>query len=85
MRHHFLAQAVDQSFAQDLAAKAGGAVTISDGKSALLSAGNEAEQANLKVAIGREQQPLVEGDHNIDCRIEGFGGMRLKSEFVKKS
>jgi protein PhnA len=28
---------------------------------------------------------LIEGDHNIDCRIEGFGGMRLKSEFVKKS
>ena len=58
----FLAQAVDQSFAQDLAAKAGGAVTISDGKSALLSGGNEAEQANLKTAIGREQQALVEGE-----------------------
>ena len=28
---------------------------------------------------------LVEGDHNIDCKIEGFGGMKLKSEFVKKS
>ncbi len=28
---------------------------------------------------------LVEGDHNIDCRIEGFGGMSLKSEFVKKA
>jgi protein PhnA len=28
---------------------------------------------------------LVDGDHNIDCRIDGFGGMRLKSEFVKKS
>ena len=27
---------------------------------------------------------LVEGDHNIDCRIEGFGGMKLKSEFVRK-
>jgi protein PhnA len=27
---------------------------------------------------------LVEGDHNIDCRIEGFGGMKLKSAFVKK-
>jgi protein PhnA len=27
---------------------------------------------------------LVEGDHNIDCRIEGFGAMMLKSEFVKK-
>ena len=27
---------------------------------------------------------LVEGDHNIDCRIDGFGAMQLKSEFVKK-
>jgi protein PhnA len=28
---------------------------------------------------------LVEGDHNIDCRIEGIGEMKLKSEFVKKA
>ncbi|MEQ6207491.1 zinc ribbon domain-containing protein YjdM [Enterococcus mundtii] len=28
---------------------------------------------------------LVEGDHNIDCKIEGFGPMKLKSEFVKKN
>jgi protein PhnA len=28
---------------------------------------------------------LVDGDHNIDCKIEGFGGMKLKSEFVKKA
>lgn len=28
---------------------------------------------------------LVEGDHDIDCRIEGFGAMKLKSEFVKKA
>lgn len=28
---------------------------------------------------------LVEGDHNIDCKIEGFGSMGLKSEFVKKA
>ncbi|MCL7987323.1 zinc ribbon domain-containing protein YjdM [Sphingobacterium sp. lm-10] len=28
---------------------------------------------------------LVDGDHNIDCKIEGFGAMALKSEFVKKS
>jgi len=27
----------------------------------------------------------VEGDHNIDCRIPGFGAMKLKSEFVRKS
>lgn len=27
---------------------------------------------------------LKEGDHNIDCKIEGFGAMALKSEFVKR-
>ncbi len=27
---------------------------------------------------------LVDEDHDIDCRIEGFGAMKLKSEFVKK-
>ena len=25
-----------------------------------------------------------ESDHNIDCKVEGFGGMALKSEFLKK-
>ena len=28
---------------------------------------------------------LVDSDHNIDCKIEGFGAMALKSEFVKKA
>lgn len=27
---------------------------------------------------------LVDGDHDIDCKIEGVGAMGLKSEFVKK-
>ncbi|TNE78497.1 MAG: alkylphosphonate utilization protein [Bacteroidetes bacterium] len=28
---------------------------------------------------------LTNGDHNIDCKIDGFGAMGLKSEFVKKA
>ena len=28
---------------------------------------------------------LTEGDHNIDCKIDGFGAMGLKSEFVRKA
>lgn len=28
---------------------------------------------------------LTDGDHNIDCRIEGYGSMALKSEFVRKA
>jgi protein PhnA len=28
---------------------------------------------------------LTEGDHNIDCKIDGLGAMALKSEFVRKA
>ncbi|MGL5054604.1 MAG: zinc ribbon domain-containing protein YjdM, partial [Fusobacteriaceae bacterium] len=27
---------------------------------------------------------LVDGDHDIDCKIDGIGAMKLKSEFVRK-
>ena len=39
----------------------------------------------LKVGTKVKNIRLVEGDHNIDCKIEGFGAMALKSEFVKKA
>lgn len=39
----------------------------------------------LKVGTRVKNIRLVEGDHNIDCKIDGFGAMQLKSEFVKKS
>ncbi len=38
----------------------------------------------LKMGTKVKNIRLVEGDHNIDCKIEGFGAMSLKSEFVKK-
>jgi protein PhnA len=39
----------------------------------------------LKVGTRVKNIRLVDGDHNIDCKIDGFGSMALKSEFVKKS
>ena len=39
----------------------------------------------LKVGTRVKNIRLVAGDHNIDCRIDGFGAMQLKSEFVKKA
>lgn len=38
-------------------------------------------KVGTKVKINR----LVQGDHDIDCKIDGFGAMMLKSEFVKKA
>lgn len=39
----------------------------------------------VKVGTKVRNIRLVEGDHDIDCRIEGIGAMKLKSEFVKKA
>ena len=39
----------------------------------------------VKVGTKVKNIRLVDGDHDIDCRIEGIGAMKLKSEFVKKA
>ena len=39
----------------------------------------------LKAGTKVKNIKLVDGDHNIDCKIDGFGAMSLKSEFVKKA
>ena len=43
--------------------------------------------SSLVVKVGTKVKNirLVEGDHNIDCKIDGIGPMKLKSEFVKKA
>ena len=38
----------------------------------------------VKVGTKVKNIRLVEGDHDIDCKIDGIGAMKLKSEFVKK-
>lgn len=41
--------------------------------------------STLKAGTKVKNIRLVDGDHDIDCRIDGFGAMKLKSEFVKKA
>jgi len=41
--------------------------------------------AVVKVGTKIRNIRLVEGDHNIDCKVDGVGQMSLKSEFVKKA
>ncbi|CAB1370707.1 zinc ribbon domain-containing protein YjdM [Denitratisoma oestradiolicum] len=38
----------------------------------------------VKVGTKVKNIRLVDGDHDIDCKIDGIGAMQLKSEFVKK-
>jgi protein PhnA len=43
--------------------------------------------SSLVVKVGTKVKNirLIEGDHDIDCKIDGIGAMQLKSEFVKKA
>jgi protein PhnA len=41
--------------------------------------------SSVKVGTKVKNIRLVDGDHDIDCKIDGFGAMQLKSEFVRKA
>lgn len=60
---------------------------LSDGDSVTVIKDLKVKGSSLVVKVGTKVKNirLVEGDHDIDCKIEGFGAMQLKSEFVKKS
>ncbi|MGA5691948.1 zinc ribbon domain-containing protein YjdM [Cytobacillus pseudoceanisediminis] len=38
----------------------------------------------IKIGTKVKNIRIVDGDHDIECKIDGFGAMKLKSEFVKK-
>ncbi len=59
---------------------------LQDGDSVTVIKDLKVKGSSLVVKIGTKVKNirLVEGDHDIDCKIDGIGAMKLKSEFVKK-
>jgi protein PhnA len=60
---------------------------LQDGDSVTVIKDLKVKGASSSVKVGTKVKNirLCDGDHNIDCKIDGFGAMKLKSEFVKKS
>ncbi|SFL98428.1 phosphonoacetate hydrolase [Paenibacillus sp. 1_12] len=60
--------------------------TLQDGDTVSVIKDLKVKGSSLVVKIGTRVKNirLVDGDHDIDCKIDGFGAMKLKSEFVKK-
>mgnify|MGYP006368005261 FL=1 len=60
---------------------------LQDGDSVTVIKDLKVKGSSLVVKVGTKVKNirLVEGDHNIDCKIDGIGPMKLKSEFVKKA
>lgn len=61
--------------------------TLQDGDAVTIIKDLKVKGSSSVVKVGTKVKNirLVAGDHNIDCKIEGIGPMKLKSEFVKKA
>ena len=59
---------------------------LADGDTVTVIKDLKVKGSSLVVKVGTKVKNirLIEGDHDIDCKIDGIGAMKLKSEFVKK-
>ena len=59
---------------------------LADGDTVTVIKDLKVKGSSLVVKVGTKVRGirLVEGDHDIDCKIPGIGQMGLKSQFVKK-
>jgi protein PhnA len=59
---------------------------IEDGDTVTVIKDLKVKGSSLVVKVGTKVKNirLVDGDHDIDCKIDGVGAMKLKSQFVKK-
>lgn len=59
---------------------------LNDGDTITVIKDLKVKGSSLVVKVGTKVKNirLVDGDHDIDCKIDGIGAMKLKSEFVKK-
>jgi protein PhnA len=60
---------------------------LQDGDTVTVIKDLKVKGSSLVVKVGTKVKNirLVDGDHDIDCKIDGIGAMKLKSEFVKKN
>jgi protein PhnA len=85
--HEWSKAAVAESSEESLVVKDAHGSVLHDGDSVTVIKDLKVKGSSSVVKVGTKVKNirLVEGDHNIDCKIDGIGPMKLKSEFVKKA
>ena len=83
---HEWTQSADDSASADTVVKDANGNVLQDGDSitVIKDLKVKGSSAVVKTGIKIKNIRLCDGDHNIDCKIDGIGAMKLKSEFVKK-
>ena len=85
----------DAEEAKEIAAAVAEGLLVKDSNGTILAHGDNViiiknlpvKGVSLPIKAGTKVKNirLTTGDHNIDCKIDGFGAMALKSEFVRKA
>lgn len=85
--HEWPQHAVDEISSDARVVKDANGNLLSDGDSVTVIKDLKIKGSSSVVKVGTKVKNirLVDGDHNIDCRIDGIGAMKLKSEFVRKA
>ena len=85
--HEWAIGAVAESGEQQRVVRDAYGNVLNDGDSVTVVKDLKIKGSSTVVKVGTKVRNirLVEGDHDIDCKIDGIGAMQLKSEFVKKS
>lgn len=85
--HEWTAGSEAESHDDGIVAKDANGNILNDGDTVTVIKDLKVKGASSSIKIGTKVKNIriVEGDHNIDCKIDGFGAMKLKSEFVKKA
>lgn len=81
------AESSDEAVEEGLVVKDANGTILANGDSVVIAKDLPVKGAPKAIKAGTKVKNirLVEGDHNIDCKIDGFGSMALKSEFVRKA
>jgi protein PhnA len=84
--HEWSAEAETEAAPQESAVKDAYGNELQEGDSVTVIKDLKIKGSSSVVKVGTKVKNirLVDGDHNIDCKIDGIGAMKLKSEFVKK-
>ncbi|USK35243.1 alkylphosphonate utilization protein [Bacillus sp. F19] len=84
--HEWTADAEAESIEDQKYVKDANGNILNDGDSVTVIKDLKVKGSSSVIKIGTKVKSirLVDGDHDIDCKIDGFGAMQLKSEFVKK-
>lgn len=83
--HEWSAEVNDAEDEKRIVDSNGNVLTDGDTVSVIKDLKVKGSSAVVKVGTKVKNIRLVEGDHDIDCKIDGIGAMKLKSIFVKKA